>query len=127
MADKSPTLDELLGRVPEKPSDRRWRLFALGTRLLVYAAVLALLSFNFPDRIAATPLGLLTLSDLAWVAIYTLWCVAVVAKIFFPPRDHAARELWGSIGILMLWAIPLVVAGALVAAALGFLTLPHFG
>lgn len=99
-----------VGRIKaaEDGKNRRWlRPIGFFARLLAYAALFLLLYIWAPKDISNTPLGALTLSDIAGTIVFIAIGVVLVRALFTPSEDDGIRDAWGWFGVLLLCAVGL--------------------
>jgi len=93
------------GRIEEAQAEkRRRRLRPIGfvTRLLTYAALFFTLYLWAPKDISSTPLGSLTLSDIAGTAIFIGIGIVLIRALFEPSDDDKVKDAWGWFGVVLL-------------------------
>lgn len=82
---------------------RRWlRPLGFVTRLFTYATLFLVLYLWAPKDISGTPLGSLTLSDIAGTAIFIGIGIVLIRALFEPSDDDKVKDAWGWFGVVLL-------------------------
>lgn len=93
------------GRIEEAQAEkrRRWlRPLGFVTRLHTYAALFLTLYLWAPKDISSTPLGSLTLSDIAGTVIFIGIGIVLIRALFEPSDDDGVKDAWGWFGVVLL-------------------------